>query len=466
MNVTDDGDGSEMRFSSPVGRERGRGVALQRRPGQLVIVGFVGAIAVGTLLLLLPISASGEPASFMEAVFTATSAVCVTGLIVTDTPVFWSGFGEAVILVLIQIGGLGVMTVASLLGVLVTRRLDLSSRLVAAASTRTVGLGDVRRTLVRVVVIAFVVEAAAALVLTVRFAVAYDEPLGRALWDGVFHAVSGYNNAGFALFSTSLMDFVADPWICLPIAVTTIVGGLGLPVILELLREHRRPARWSVHTKITLLMTGLLLVGGAGFFLVTEWDNAATMGTLDTGGRILASFTQSANARTAGFNSVNTGEMHTETWLGTIILMFIGGGSAGTAGGIKVTTFAVLAVVIWSELRGDPDASVFDRRISLATQRQALTVALLAVAIVVLPSLWMTALSPFGVDQILFEVTSAFTTTGLSTGITAQLAWYHQAVLCVLMFIGRLGPITLGTALVLRAHGRLYRRPESAPIIG
>ena len=455
-----------MRFSSSAGREGSRGAALRRRPGQLVIVGFLGAIAVGTGLLLLPVSAAGESASFMEALFTATSAACVTGLIVTDTPVFWSGFGQAVILVLIQVGGLGVMTVASLLGVLVSRRLDLSSRLVAAASTRTVGLGDVRRTLVRVVAIAFVVEAVVALVLTVRFAVVYDEPFGRALWHGVFHAVSAYNNAGFALFSLSLMDFVTDPWICLPIAAATIIGGLGLPVILELLRERRRPARWSLHTKITLLMTGLLLVGGTGFFLVTEWDNAATMGSLDTGGRVLASFTQSVQARTAGFNSLNTGEMHTETWLGTIILMFIGGGSAGTAGGIKVTTFAVLAVVIWSELRGDPDASVFDRRISLATQRQALTLALLAVATVVLPSLLMTALSPFQVDEILFEVTSAFTTTGLSTGITAQLAWYHQVVLCVLMFIGRLGPITLGTALVLRARGRLYRHPESAPIIG
>ena len=431
-----------------------------------MIAGFVGAITIGTLLLLLPISASGEPASFMQAVFTATSAVCVTGLIVTDTPVFWSGFGEAVILVLIQIGGLGVMTVASLLGVLVSRRLDLSSRLVAAASTRTVSLGDVRRMLVRVVVIAFIVEAVVATVLTVRFAVRYGEPFGRALWDGVFHAVSGYNNAGFALFSSSLMDFVSDPWICVPIAVATIVGGLGLPVILEVLRERRRPARWSLHSKITLLMTALLLVGGTGFFLVTEWDNTATMGALSNGDRVLASFIHATNARTAGFNSVDTGEMHTESWLGTIILMFIGAGSGGTGGGIKVTTFAVLGVVIWSELRGEPDANLFDRRISAATQRQALTVALLAVAIVVLPTLWITALSPFDVDQILFEVTSAFTTTGLSTGITADLAWYHQVVLVLLMFIGRLGPITLGTALALRARKRLYRLPESAPIIG
>lgn len=453
-----------MRFSGLTNRDKSRGAALQRRPGQLVIGGFLAAVAVGTGLLLLPVSASGEPATLMEAVFTATSAVCVTGLIVTDTPVFWSGFGEAVILMLIQIGGLGVMTVASLLGVLVSRRLDLGSRLVAAASTRTVGLGDVRRILVRVVVIALVVEAVVAAVLTVRFAVAYDQPLGRAVWQGLFHAVSAYNNAGFALFSGSLTDFVSDPWICVPTSVAMIVGGLGLPVVLEVLRKGWRPPRWSLHTKITLLMTVLLLGGGTGFFLVAEAD--ATMAHLGVADRVLASFTQAANARTAGFNSVNTGEMHTETWLGTVILMFIGAGSGGTGGGIKVTTFAVLAVVIWSELRGEQDANLFDRRISPATQRQALTVALLAVAIVVLPTLWMTAFSPFTVDQVLFEVTSAFTTTGLSTGITAQLAWYHQVVLCVLMFIGRLGPVTLGSALALRARRRLYRLPESAPIIG
>lgn len=453
-----------MRFSGLTNRDKSRGAALQRRPGQLVIGGFLAAVAVGTGLLLLPVSASGEPATLMEAVFTATSAVCVTGLIVTDTPVFWSGFGEAVILMLIQIGGLGVMTVASLLGVLVSRRLDLGSRLVAAASTRTVGLGDVRRILVRVVVIALVVEAVVAAVLTVRFAVAYDQPLGRAVWQGLFHAVSAYNNAGFALFSGSLTDFVSDPWICVPTSVAMIVGGLGLPVVLEVLRKGWRPPRWSLHTKITLLMTVLLLGGGTGFFLVAEAD--ATMAHLGVADRVLASFTQAANARTAGFNSVNTGEMHTETWLGTVILMFIGAGSGGTGGGIKVTTFAVLAVVIWSELRGEQDANLVDRRISPATQRQALTVALLAVAIVVLPTLWMTAFSPFTVDQVLFEVTSAFTTTGLSTGITAQLAWYHQVVLCVLMFIGRLGPVTLGSALALRARRRLYRLPESAPIIG
>lgn len=460
-----------MRYSkSPSPREISSAASLRRRPGQIVTLGFLATIAVGTALLSLPIATEGERATFVEAVFTATSATCVTGLIITDTPVFWSGFGEAVIAVLIQIGGLGVMTLASLLGILLTRKLDLSSRLVAAASTRSVGLGDVRGVLTRVIKIALVVEGVCAAILIGRFLITYDMPLGTAVWQGVFHAVSAYNNAGFSLFSDSLMGFVGDPWVNLPISLAVILGGIGLPVIAEVtraLRARRRPRRWSTHSRITLWMTGILLVGATLFFLVAEWDNPATMGPLGVGEKILSAFTQAVMPRTAGFNSLDTSQMHHETWLASIILMFIGAGSAGTAGGIKVTTFAVLAVVIWSELRGEPDANVFDRRIAPGTQRQALTVALLGVAIIVVPTLWITASTPnISVAEILFEVTSAFTTTGLSTGITADLAWFNQLLLVPLMFIGRLGPITLGTALALRNRQRIYRRPESAPIIG
>lgn len=460
-----------MRYrKSRSSREVSSAASLRRRPGQIVTLGFLATIAVGTLLLSLPIAATAGRATFVEALFTATSATCVTGLVVTDTPVFWTGFGEAVIAVLIQIGGLGVMTLASLLGILLTRRLDLSSRLVAAASTRSVGLGDVRGVLRRVLKIALVVEGACAAVLIGRFLVGYEMPLGTAVWNGVFHAVSAYNNAGFALFSDSLMGFVGDPWVTLPINGAVILGGIGLPVIAEVLRAvraRRRPRRWSVHTRITLWMTGVLLLGATLFFLVTEWDNPATIGPLGLGEKVLAAFTQGVMPRTAGFNSLDTSQMHDETWLGTIILMFVGAGSGGTAGGIKVTTFAVLAVVIWSELRGEPDANAFDRRIAPATQRQALTVALLGVAIIIVPTLWITATTPrTAVAEILFEVTSAFTTTGLSTGITADLAWFNQLVLVPLMFVGRLGPITLGAALALRDRQRLYRMPESAPIIG
>lgn len=445
---------------------------LRRRPARLVVTGFVGAILAGTLLLLLPVSWTDRAPTVVEALFTATSAACVTGLVVVDTGTFWSPFGQAVIAGLIQIGGFGVMTVATLLGLLVSRRLGVQSRIVAAESTRSVHLGDVRVVLLGAVRVTLVAEAAVAIVLALRLATAYGEPAGRAVWLGVFHSVSAFNNAGFGLYPDNLIGFVADPWVCLPLCAAVVVGGLGFPVWVEVWHHRRQPwlglARshgWSLHSKVTTLATVVLLAGGTIFFLLAE--RTYTLAGMDAGSRVLASFTQSVMARTAGFNSLDTSAMNNGTWLGTDVLMFIGGGSAGTAGGIKVGTFAVLAFIIWSELRGDPDSSVFDRRVALATQRQALTVALLSVAAVVLATLTITlSTRAFTLDQILFEATSAFSTTGLSTGITADLEPWHHLVLVLLMFLGRLGPVTLGTTIALRASQRLYRRPEGTMVIG
>ncbi|RYV50192.1 TrkH family potassium uptake protein [Pengzhenrongella frigida] len=438
-----------------------------RRPGRLIVVGFGLLIVLGTLVLTLPVAHAGPGrVTPLDALFTATSAVCVTGLAVVDTVTAWSVFGQVTILVLIQIGGFGVMTLASVLALLISRRLGLGTRLLAAAETKSVGLGEVRSVLIGVARVSLVVEAGTAVVLALRFATAYDEPIGRSLWLGVFHSVSAFNNAGFALFSDNLIGFATDPWICLPIAVAVIVGGLGFPVILEVVRQHNRPRRWSLHTKITLLMTAVLLVGGTGFVLAAEWANPGTLGPLDTGGKLLAGFFQGVMPRTAGFNSVDTSAMNTGTLLGTDILMFIGGGSAGTAGGIKVATFAVLLIAIYAEITGDPDVTIFDRRMSAQTIRQAMSVALLSVAAVVVATLTIAMSSPYTLDQILFEVVSAFATVGLSTGITADLAPAHQLILIALMYAGRLGPITLASALVLRESHRLYRRAEGRPLIG
>jgi trk system potassium uptake protein TrkH len=447
----------------------------------VVTLGFLATIGVGTLLLLLPISSTGRGASFVEALFTATSATCVTGLAVVDTEVFWTPFGQAVILALIQIGGFGVMSVAALLGLVLTRRLGLSSRLVAAEATHSVSLGDVKRILLGTLWITLVAEGVLALVLAVRLVVGYGESAGHALWSGVFHSVSSFNNAGFSIYSDSLMRFVGDPWICLPICFAVIVGGLGFPVMLELWRHARtrrdkdRPhplrtfSRWSIHTRLTVATTGILLAAGTLFVLTVEWANPRTMGPLDVPGKVLASFTHSVMTRTAGFNSVDTSEMNHGTWFLSDVLMFIGGGSAGTAGGVKVGTFAILAFIIWSELRGDSDVTVFDRRIVPSTLRQALTVALGGVALVIVSTLAITVTVPpevIPLDRILFEVVSAFSTTGLSTGITADLEGWHQVLLVVLMFLGRLGPITLGTGLALRQRARVIRQPEGAVIIG
>ena len=433
----------------------------------MVVGGFGLAVLVGTLLLMLPVAQTGiDWTDPVTALFTATSAVCVTGLVVVDTGTYWSTFGEVVILGLIQVGGLGTMTLASLLGLAISRKLGLRARVTAATETKAVGLGDVRGVVLGVARTSLVVELAVAVVLALRFWAAYDVSPGRAAYLGVFHSVSAFNNAGFALWPDSLVRFATDPWICLPIAASVIVGGIGFPVILELRKRLRTPRAWSMHTKMTLWATAVLLVLGTLVITANEWRNPATLGQLDTPGRLLAGFFQAVMPRTAGFNSVDTGAMLEGSLLVTVVLMFIGGGSAGTAGGIKVTTFVLLLLVIWAEVRGERDVQAFDRRIGERVVRQALTIALLSVGLVTAATVVLVEITRMSTHLVLFEVVSAFGTVGLSTGITADVGTAGHLVLAVLMFVGRLGPITLVSALALRERQRLYHHPEGRPLIG
>ena len=428
---------------------------------------FAGGVAIGTMLLALPVSRAGPGgASLLEAAFTSTSAVCVTGLTVVDTPMYWSAFGEAVILALIQIGGFGIMTLASLLGLLVARRLGLRTRLTAQTETKTLGLGDVRRVVLGVAGFSLAFEALATVILTLRLWASYDEPLDQAAYHGLFHAISAFNNAGFALYSDNLVGFVTDPVISLTIAFAIIAGGLGFPVLFELRRELLTPATWTVHTRIVVWMTVILLVAGAVAVTAFEWSNPKTLGPLSVPAKLLAGFFQGVQPRTAGFNSIDYSAMNETTWLATDVLMFIGGGPAGTAGGIKVTTVAVLTFMVLAEIRGDASVHVHHRRIPLAAQRQALSVALLALSVVVAGTLALLAMTDLALDRVLFEVISALSTVGLTTGITADLPSSAQTLLIVLMFVGRVGTITLASALALRTRPLLYRLPEERPIIG
>ena len=437
-----------------------------RHPAQVVVSAFATAGAIGTLLLMLPASRTGEGgAPLVTALFTATSAVCVTGLTVVDTATYWSVPGQVVILALIQVGGFGIMTLASLIALFLSRRMGLRTRLTAAAETKSVGLGDVRRVLRGVFLITVVVESTVAVLLTLRFREEYDGSWGTAAWHGVFHAVSAFNNAGFALYSDNLMGFLADGFVLMPISVAIVIGGLGFPVLMELLRT-RQPRTWSLHTRLTLLMTGVLLVGGTAFMTLTEWGNPGTLGPLGAADKLLGGWFHAVQPRTAGFNAWDYGAATDETLLGTILLMFVGGGSAGTAGGLKVTTFIVLFFVIVAEVRGDDDVIAFDRRIEHRVVRQAITVALLGVAAVMGGTMVLTELTDLPFRDVLFETTSAFATVGLSTGITPRIGDSGQIVLVVLMFLGRLGPITLVSALALRERNRRYRYPEGAPLIG
>ncbi|WP_254621412.1 TrkH family potassium uptake protein [Stutzerimonas stutzeri] len=437
-----------------------------RRPARLIPLAFLVATALGTVLLSLPAATAGPgQAPPLTALFTAVSAVCVTGLIVQDTATYWSFFGQCVILLLFQIGGLGIMSGATLLGLMVKRRLQLSSRLIAQQETRSLGLGDVIGVLRLILLVTVVVEIVVAGVLAVHLHTTYAEPWTRALWNGLFHAISAFNNAGFSTYSDSLMQFATDPVMLVPIMLALIIGGLGFPVLYEFRRDQRGKP-WTIHTRITLWGSAVLLLGGTlaiGFY---EWSNPHTLGGMSLGDKLLSALFHSAVARTAGFNSLDVGQFVPQTLAVHYFLMFVGGGSAGTAGGIKVTTFFLLFFFIWAEIRGNADTVTFRRRISYQTQRQALTVLFLGSLTVAVGTMLLLSVTRFELGDVLFEAVSAFATVGLSTGITADLPPSGQLVIIALMFIGRVGTITLATALALRSTTKHYRYPEERPIVG
>lgn len=436
-------------------------------PPQAVVIAFFTAIVVCTVLLSLPIAhAPGVEVTFLEAAFTAVSAVCVTGHIVVDTATVWSPFGHAVIVAFIQIGGLGIMLVASLIGLALLRKISLRGRMIAGTENRAVTTGDASRLARGILLTSLVIEAIVAMILTLQFWLSYGVELPTAFGRGVFLAISSFNNAGFAPFSDNMIGFATDPIVVLPMCIATILGGLGFPVLLQLRRELRRPLHWTMNTNLVLAMTALLLVLGTAMIALFEWNNGATIGEMSPIDRVLVSFFHSVQARTAGFNSVDIGQLEPETLLGIDVLMFIGGGPAGTAGGIKVTTFAVLLFIIITELRGEGAVNIFGKRLSRAVHREAITITLLSMAAVMSATIALLMMTHLDLDVLLFEVISAFGTVGLSTGITASLPPAGQIILMILMFLGRLGPLTLGTALVLRQRKVLYELPKERPVIG
>ncbi|GAA1653853.1 TrkH family potassium uptake protein [Georgenia ruanii] len=435
-------------------------------PARLALLVFAAIIVLETALLSLPAAtASGERAPFADALFTATSAVCVTGLVTVDTATYWSFFGQVVILVGIQIGGLGVMTLASILGLAVSRRIGLTQRMLTAVETKTTGLGEVGSLIRAVVVASAVVEASLAVVLVPWF-LDLGEALGPALWHGVFMALSIFNNAGFVVVNGGLTPYVGDWWLGLPIVVGTFIGAVGFPVILNVARQWREPRRWSLHAKLTIVTSALLFAGAAVAIALFEWTNPATLGRLSLGDRVLASLVQGMTPRSSGLATVDVGQMRESTWFLTDALMFVGGGSASTAGGIKVTTLAVLVLAIVAEARGDRDIEAYGRRIGSSTVRLAVSVAFLGSTLVGISTLLLLMMTDLPLDSILFEVISAFATCGLSTGITADLPDGAKYVLSALMYAGRTGTITVAAALALRERRRVIRMPNERPIIG
>lgn len=435
-------------------------------PARAIALAVAGVLLLGTLALLMPASSQpGHAPHVVDALFNAVSALCVTGLTTVDTHDTWTPLGQAVIAVLMQIGGLGVVTLSTLLAMLVAHRLGLRRRMVATAETRGTP-AEIRAVVRGIAVTLFGVEALLAAVLLLRFLTAYDMSVTSALGTAVFHAISAVNNAGFALFRGNLIGVDVDPFILVPLAIGVIIGGLGFPVIAEVLRHYRLPSHWTLTTRLVLVGTPVLLLVGTAATLALEHANPGTLGPMGWGQKLMNAFFHATVSRTAGFNAVDVGLMRPETWLITDLLMLIGGGPAGTAGGLKITTVVVLFAIVRSELRGDSFVLLQGRRLSRAQHREVITIVMLMLSAVMTATLVLMLIEADPLDRVLFEVVSAATTTGLSTGITPHLHPVSKLILCALMFAGRVGPMTLGTALALRRRPLLYEPAKERLLSG
>ncbi len=440
-----------------------------KKPGLsplLLVYGFLGLIALGTILLILPVaSKSGEWTSFVNALFTAASSVCVTGLAVVDTGDYWSGFGQGVILALMQIGGLGFMASATLLLLLLGRKLGLRERWLISQSLGTERLGGMVKMVRRILVFTLICEAIGAAIFYFQFSA--DSPTGTAAWRAVFHAVSAFNNCGFDIFGNfrSLLDYQTDTTVILTTAALIILGGISFVVVADM-GKVRRFSRLSLDSKIVLVTTLGLLVLGTVVILLTEYDNADTLGPMSMPYKFLNSFFHSVTPRTAGFQSINIGSMATYSQFFTILLMFVGGAAGSTAGGIKVNTFGILAATIWSTMRGKEHPGVFGREFVNQQIHRALALVMLSLTLIFLVVFVLTVTEEFGFLNLLFETVSAFGTVGLSTGITPELSVAGRLIITAVMFVGRLGPLILVLSLAQYQQPSAYRYPQDEVRIG
>lgn len=437
-----------------------------RRPVRLVPLAFLAVILVGTLLLMIPATHHDGVARPSVAAFTAVSATCITGLTVVDTATYWTPLGHVIILLLAQAGGFGIMSIATLLAIIVKGHIELSGTLVVQTETQSQSLGQARRVVVRIAGSMLIAEAVSAILLAVRFHYVHGHGWLGSIWNGIWYAGMSFSNAGFSLHSDSIMSFVADPYVIIVMSATVFAGSLGYPVFWELFKKWRRPRTWSVHTRLTFY--GFLMLFTIMFtsFLIFEWDNAETIGSLPVAGKVTAALAGGVMPRSGGFNAVDYAFIKDETTITTIVMMFIGGGSAGTSGGIKVSTFFLLFFLIVAVARGEKDVTVAHRRIGEETLRQAVTVALLAVACLAGGTMTLAILTDLPLPHVLFDVTSAFGTVGLSMGITPELPVGGQVTLMMLMFLGRVGTFTAASALALRTSTRHFHLPEERPIVG
>ncbi|HTL39921.1 MAG TPA: potassium transporter TrkG [Pseudolysinimonas sp.] len=450
-----------------------------RTPARFAILVFAGLIGVFTLLFWLPVAtASGGQAPFVDALFTAVSVICVTGLSTVDMATYWSPVGLVFVFIGVEIGGIGVLTLASILGLVISRRLGLRQKLMAAGDAnplrirkgpvdegQAVRLGETGSLLATVAVSVLVIEGVVALLFFPRMLLAGVDPW-TAAWQSVYTAAMAFTNTGFLPTSEGLGPYAHDVWFLLVLMIAVTFGAIGFPVIYVLRKNLRRPRRWSLHVKLTLITFALLLVGGALAYFLLEYANPRTMADMDVGQRILQSFFISSMARSGGFATLDIGQLDGSSLLVTDMLMFVGGGSASTAGGIKVTTLAILFLAAFAEARGNEEMEAYERRIPSDVLRLAVSVVLWGATTVAAASIAIMLITDEPLDYVLFDVISAFATCGLSTGFTQSADDASQYVLAATMFMGRIGTVTLAAALAASTRRQLFRRAEERPIVG
>lgn len=442
-------------------------------PSQMMVVGFAAVILIGAILLSLPIATqTGERTSFLDSLFTATSAVCVTGLVVVDTATYWNFFGQIVIIILIQIGGLGFMTITTLFSLIVKKRINLKERLLIQESLNQIDLSGLVKLTRYILLMTFVIEGIGALILSTVFIPQFG--FIRGSWYSIFHAISAFCNAGFDLMGnvtgpySSLMYYVNNTTITLAISALIILGGLGFPVILDIVK-NKKISKLNMHSKIVLISTSILIVVGMLFILIVEYKNVGTLGNLSLKGKILASLFQSVTIRTAGFATIDLTILHQATLFIMMIFMFVGASPASTGGGVKTTTIAVLILTVKSFLLGKEDIEVFGRRITSSTVRKSVGIFFVGVLAVLTGILLIVLIEPkFDLLEASFEVVSALATVGLSIGGSPNLTFIGKLLIVIYMFMGRVGLLTIFLALVAKntVNKQQIRYPEGRIIVG
>ncbi|MFY0543686.1 TrkH family potassium uptake protein [Brevibacillus sp. H7] len=436
-------------------------------PPKTLVLGFAMIILAGTILLTLPAATvDGQGLPWLDAMFTATSATCVTGLVVVDTGTTFTLYGQLVILSMIQVGGLGFMTFATFFALIMRKKISLRERLLLQESLNQVSIEGVVRLAKMVLIFSAITELLGGLLLAIRFS--FDMPLGKAIYFGLFHAISNFNNAGFDLMGefSSLTKYVEDPTVNLVVCLMITLGGIGFMVVNELY-EYRHTRRLSLHTKVVLVTSAILVAAGALLIFLLEYTNPKTLQPLSPMGKVLASLFQSITPRTAGSNTLNVPDLQQSTLFLIIILMFIGASPGSTGGGIKTTTFATLVGAVLAQVKGKEDVIFFRQRILPHMIYKSLTVTMSGLFLVMLVTMIL-SITEVGADflMILFEATSAFGTVGLSMGLTPSLSPIGKTIIAFTMFAGRVGPLTIAFALAQRKQKEYYRYPKGKIMIG